>query len=97
MQTFSDFEYKRPDLGAARRTLSVLTRSVKKAKSADEVVQAINAAFNRAAGQEAVQRRLTDLTMTVRADTTPASANQWLTAEIAKWGTIIREAGITIN
>ncbi len=63
----------------------------------DEVVQAINAAFNRAAGQEAVQRRLTDLTMTVRADTTPASANQWLTAEIAKWGTIIREAGITIN
>ena len=41
MQTFSDFEYKRPDLGAARRMLSVLTRSVKKAKSADEVVRAI--------------------------------------------------------
>jgi tripartite-type tricarboxylate transporter receptor subunit TctC len=61
------------------------------------VVQAINAAFNAAASQDAVQRRLAEMTMTVRADTTPASARQWLMAELAKWETIIRDAGIRIS
>ena len=61
------------------------------------VVEAVNAAFNRAASQEAVQRRLTDLTMTVRSDTTPQTAAKWLGDEIAKWETIIRDAGIRID
>lgn len=41
MQKFSEFEYRRPDLGAVRRTLSALTRSVKHAKTVDEVARAI--------------------------------------------------------
>ena len=61
------------------------------------VVQAINAAFNRAAAQDAVQRRLTDMTMQVRADTTPAIAAQWMADEIAKWEPIIRDAGIRVS
>jgi len=61
------------------------------------VVTAINAALNQVAGNEAVQKRLTDLTMTVRSDTTPATATQWLNDQIAKWEPIIREAGIKIN
>ncbi len=41
MQKFSEFEYRRPDMAAAKRTLSGLARSVRKAKSADEVERAI--------------------------------------------------------
>jgi len=61
------------------------------------VVQAINQAFNRAARLETVKRRLTDLTMTVRSDTTPETAKKWLMDEIAKWEPIIHDAGIKIN
>jgi tripartite-type tricarboxylate transporter receptor subunit TctC len=61
------------------------------------VVRAINAAFNRVAANEAVQRRLTDLTMTVRSDTTPETAAKWMAGEVAKWEAVIRDAGITIN
>jgi tripartite-type tricarboxylate transporter receptor subunit TctC len=61
------------------------------------VVEAINAAFNRAAAQEAVQRRLTDLTMLVRGDGTPAAAQAWMSAEMAKWDAIIRDAGIRVE
>ena len=61
------------------------------------VVRAINAAFNRVAANEAVQRRLTDLTMTVRSDTTPETAAKWMADEVAKWEAVIRDAGITIN
>jgi tripartite-type tricarboxylate transporter receptor subunit TctC len=61
------------------------------------VVQAVNQAFNQAARQEAVQRRLTDLTMTVRSDTTPETAKGWLTDEIAKWDAIIKSAGIKVS
>ena len=60
-------------------------------------VRAINAAFNRVAASEAVQRRLTDLTMTVRSDTTPETAAKWMADEVAKWEAVIRDAGITIN
>ncbi|GGC39991.1 hypothetical protein GCM10011504_18000 [Siccirubricoccus deserti] len=63
----------------------------------DAVVEAVNAAFNRVAEQENVQRRLTDLTMMVRSDTTPAQAAKWLSDEIAKWSTIIQDAGIRID
>jgi tripartite-type tricarboxylate transporter receptor subunit TctC len=61
------------------------------------VVQAINAAFNRAAAMDSVQRRLSDLTMAVRSDTTPETAAKWLADEVAKWETVIRGAGITVN
>jgi tripartite-type tricarboxylate transporter receptor subunit TctC len=57
-------------------------------------VQAINAAFNRVAAMEAVQKRLTDLTMTVRSDTTPETAAKWMADEVAKWEAVIRDAGI---
>lgn len=61
------------------------------------VIQAINAAFNRAASLQPVQQRLTDMTMQVRNDTTPATAARWLADEIAKWEPIIRDAGIRIS
>jgi tripartite-type tricarboxylate transporter receptor subunit TctC len=61
------------------------------------VVQAINAAFNQAAAQEHVRRRLTDLTMTVRSDTTPETATRWLMDEIEKWEGTIRQAGIRVE
>lgn len=61
------------------------------------VVQAINAAFNQAAASETAQRRLTELTMTLRHDTTPETATQWLAAETAKWEGIIRDAGIRVD
>ena len=57
-------------------------------------VQAINAAFNRVAATESVQKRLTDLTMTVRSDTTPETAAKWMADEVAKWEAVIRDAGI---
>ncbi|HWQ58584.1 MAG TPA: M3 family oligoendopeptidase [Clostridia bacterium] len=41
MQKFSEFEYRRPDLAAARRTITKLTRSVKQAKDFAEAEQAI--------------------------------------------------------
>ncbi len=58
------------------------------------VVTAINAAANQAVRQPELQRRLTELTMTVVADSTPESAARFLAAEIAKWEPIIRGAGI---
>ena len=61
------------------------------------VVQAANAAFNRVAAMESVQKRLSDLTMAVRSDTTPETAAKWLADEVAKWETVIRGAGITVN
>ncbi|MBX9701214.1 MAG: tripartite tricarboxylate transporter substrate binding protein [Acetobacteraceae bacterium] len=61
------------------------------------VIGAINAAFNRVAAQELVQRRLTDMTMQLRSDTTPETAAKWMADEIAKWEPIIRDAGIRIN
>ena len=42
----------------------------------------------------AVQKRLEDLAMQVRPDSTPESAQRWLQAEMAKWEPIIRDAGI---
>jgi tripartite-type tricarboxylate transporter receptor subunit TctC len=63
----------------------------------EPVVRAINAAFNRVAAMESVQRRLSDLTMTVRGDTTPETAARWMADEVAKWEAVIRGAGITVN
>jgi tripartite-type tricarboxylate transporter receptor subunit TctC len=58
------------------------------------VVRQLNAAINQVLAEPAVQRRLEDLTMQVRPDSTPGTAAQWLQAEMAKWEPIIREAGI---
>ncbi len=63
----------------------------------EPVVRAINAAFNRVAAMESVQRRLSDLTMTVRGDTTPETAARWMADEVARWEAVIRGAGITVN
>ena len=60
-------------------------------------MQAANAAFNRVAAMENVQKRLADLTMTVRSDTTPQVAAKWMQDEMAKWDEVIRGAGIKID
>jgi tripartite-type tricarboxylate transporter receptor subunit TctC len=58
------------------------------------VVQRLNAVINRVLAEPSVQKRLEDLTMQVRSDSTPESTTQWLQAEMAKWEPVIREAGI---
>jgi tripartite-type tricarboxylate transporter receptor subunit TctC len=60
----------------------------------EPVVGRINAAINKVLADQAVQKRLEDLAMQVRDDSTPESAARWLQAEMAKWEPIIREAGI---
>ncbi len=60
----------------------------------EPVVRQINAAINKVLADQAVQRRLEDLAMQVRADSTPESAARWLQSEMAKREPIIREAGI---
>jgi tripartite-type tricarboxylate transporter receptor subunit TctC len=60
----------------------------------EPVVRQINAAINGVLANQAVQKRLEDLAMQVRADSTPESAARWLQSEMAKWEPIIREAGI---
>jgi tripartite-type tricarboxylate transporter receptor subunit TctC len=58
------------------------------------VVNAINAAFNRALALPAVQERLSQMTMNVTTDSTPESAARFLASEMAKWTPVIRAAGI---
>jgi tripartite-type tricarboxylate transporter receptor subunit TctC len=58
------------------------------------IVQACNAAVNRVMAMEQVKRRLTELTMDTRSDTTPETARAFLDAEIAKWEPIVRAANI---
>ena len=60
----------------------------------EPVVREVNAAFNRVAAMEPVRKRLSDLSMTVRSDTTPETAAKWMADEVAKWETVIRDAGI---
>jgi len=58
------------------------------------IVQQVNATFNRVAAMPEVQRKLSDLAMQLRSDTTPESATAFLRSETEKWETICREAGI---
>ncbi|MBP0493086.1 Bug family tripartite tricarboxylate transporter substrate binding protein [Pararoseomonas indoligenes] len=58
------------------------------------IVNAINEAVNKVMAMDSVKQRLSDLTLTTRSDTTPATAKKWLDDEIAKWEPIIRAAGI---
>ena len=60
----------------------------------EAVVQRLNAAINRVLAEPSLQKRLEDLAMQVRSDSTPESTAQWLQAEMAKWEPIIRDAGI---
>ena len=60
----------------------------------EAVVRQLNAAINKVLSERAVQQRLEDLTMQVRADSTPESAARWLQAEMAKWEPVVRDAGI---
>ena len=60
----------------------------------EAVVRRLNGEINKAMSDQAVQKRLEDLTMQVRADSTPESAGQWLRSEMAKWEPIVRDAGI---
>jgi tripartite-type tricarboxylate transporter receptor subunit TctC len=60
----------------------------------EAVVRQLNGAINKVMSEQAVQSRLEDLTMQVRADSTPESAAQWLRSEMAKWEPIVRDAGI---
>ena len=60
----------------------------------EPVVRRLNAAINKVLAEPAVQNKLEDLTMQVRADSTPEGAARWLQAEMATWEPIIREAGI---
>ncbi len=62
-----------------------------------EVIQAANAAFNRAAAQDVVQQRLGDLAMRLISDSTPTSSANWLREETTKWEGLIREANIRVD
>ena len=61
------------------------------------IVQAMNAATNRVMAMDSVQKRLSDLTMETRSSFTPEATGDFLKAEIAKWETIIKDAGITAS
>ncbi len=63
----------------------------------EAVARRLNAAINGVLSERAVQQRLEDLTMQVRADSTPESAARWLRDEAAKWEPIVREAGIKVD
>jgi tripartite-type tricarboxylate transporter receptor subunit TctC len=63
----------------------------------EPVIGAVNAAFNRVAADQAVQRRLSDLAMRLVSDSTPASAADWLRRETAKWEGLVREANIRVD
>ena len=60
------------------------------------VVEKLNAAVNQALAREPVIKRLGDMGADPVSGTTAAFAS-FLQAETAKWGKVIREAGITVN
>jgi tripartite-type tricarboxylate transporter receptor subunit TctC len=60
----------------------------------EAVVRQLNGVINRVLTELAVQKRLEDLAMQVRTDSTPECTASWLQAEMAKWEPIIRDAGI---
>ncbi|PHK93344.1 N-acyl-D-aspartate deacylase [Pseudoroseomonas rhizosphaerae] len=62
-----------------------------------ETLARLNAAVNQVMRTPALQQRFSDMSIQPRADSTPASATEWLQGEIAKWEPVVREAGITAN
>jgi tripartite-type tricarboxylate transporter receptor subunit TctC len=61
------------------------------------IVRRLNQAANKVMGDERMRRRVDEMTMEPRADTTPETAAQWLQAEMAKWEPLVRAANITPN
>ena len=61
------------------------------------VVQQLNEAINKVMAMESVKKRLADLTMETKSDSTPASTADYLAAEMAKWEPIIKAAGIKVD
>ncbi|MBS7810404.1 Bug family tripartite tricarboxylate transporter substrate binding protein [Roseococcus pinisoli] len=61
------------------------------------IVNAINAATNRALEVEPLRRRLEEMTVEVVRGSSPADAAAFLAAEIAKWEPVIAAAGIRID
>ncbi|WP_159993111.1 tripartite tricarboxylate transporter substrate binding protein [Roseomonas sp. 18066] len=61
------------------------------------IVRRLNQAANKVMGDERMRRRVDEMTMEPRSDTTPDSAAQWLAAEMAKWEPLVRAANITSN
>jgi tripartite-type tricarboxylate transporter receptor subunit TctC len=61
------------------------------------VVQAINAAFNRVLALPHVGPKLSEMAIQLRPGSTPETTAQWLREEVAKWGTVFRDAGIRVE
>lgn len=61
------------------------------------IINAINAAANRALEVEALRNRLTEMTVEVVRGSTPDSAAAFLASEIAKWEPVIAAAGIKVD
>ncbi|ONG49562.1 N-acyl-D-aspartate deacylase [Pseudoroseomonas deserti] len=61
------------------------------------IVRRLNQAANKVMGDERMRRRVDEMTMEPRSDTTPDTAAQWLAAEMAKWEPLVRAANITPN
>jgi tripartite-type tricarboxylate transporter receptor subunit TctC len=61
------------------------------------VVAAINRAVNAAVALPNVKERLTELTVQLVPNSTPASAAEYLRSEMGVWEPIVRAAGITAN
>ncbi|WP_419897405.1 Bug family tripartite tricarboxylate transporter substrate binding protein [Roseomonas sp. USHLN139] len=61
------------------------------------VIRRLNQAVNKVMGDERMRRRVDEMTMEPRSDTTPETAAQWLQAEMAKWEPLVRSAGIVPN
>ena len=58
------------------------------------VVAQLNAAVNRVLANPDTSRRLEEQAIRVVTDSTPASAAEFLRAEVARWERVAREAGI---
>jgi tripartite-type tricarboxylate transporter receptor subunit TctC len=63
------------------------------AKTPAAVVERLNKEVNAALQNPAVKQKLLELNVTPYG-TTPAQAQDWLQAEIKRWGDVIQKAGI---
>jgi tripartite-type tricarboxylate transporter receptor subunit TctC len=61
------------------------------------MVEAINRAVNAAVALPNVKERLTELTVQIVQNSTPASAAEYLRSEMGVWEPLVRAAGITAN
>jgi tripartite-type tricarboxylate transporter receptor subunit TctC len=66
------------------------------AKLPENIAQFLNAEINAALGQPDVRERLTTIGLEPRTMTQPQFA-EYMKAEVAKWGDVIKKTGITPN